>query len=347
MSKRYSEIDAIRFFLALWVTIGHIGVFPLFGDPSGHVGLIVSVDKILRTVVWGAPAVIAFFIISGFCIHYAYRDGKSLPWAQFYARRYVRVLIPVAVAVALILWIAPEVSLWGRHSILWQGTLWSLVCEEIYYAVYPFLRIARKRVGWGAILIASACVSIVLGYIFRGVDQWVVVGPIATSVILFPVWISGCVLAERASSIKVNYSSLSVWKWRGVAWLSMWVSEFMQFHMHIYVAQTMILVGIVGYFWISAEIAFFKSTEPYDWMVSAGKWSYSLYLVHPLIIWVFMLHIRSISGRSPIGWILIVITSLFAAFIFYIFVEAPAHRLAKKITFRSFGVATASGNANM
>ncbi len=67
---------------------------------------------------------------------------------RYYLRRYTRILIPVAAAVGVYRFVGQRFVFWGEHSILWQSPLWSLLCEEIYYAVYPLLRRLRRALSW-------------------------------------------------------------------------------------------------------------------------------------------------------------------------------------------------------
>lgn len=73
-SKRKSVLyfpilNALRFVLAFWVAVGHFEMLPLFGDPNTGTGLWHLFKRGWSTVVFGTPAVIVFFVISGFCIH--------------------------------------------------------------------------------------------------------------------------------------------------------------------------------------------------------------------------------------------------------------------------------------
>jgi len=81
----------------------------------------------------GIGAVIAFFIISGFVIHYPNKNG--IPnLKEFWIRRFVRIVIPLCIILPLgLLFDHPE-----------KAVVWSLFCELIYYAIYPFL--AKNRV---------------------------------------------------------------------------------------------------------------------------------------------------------------------------------------------------------
>src|ERR1700737_465476 len=58
-----------------------------------------------RITRFNAPAaVIFFFVISGFCIHFPNRNGVVMrSWKLYYARRYLRTLIPMMAALGLAL----------------------------------------------------------------------------------------------------------------------------------------------------------------------------------------------------------------------------------------------------
>jgi peptidoglycan/LPS O-acetylase OafA/YrhL len=89
----------------------------------------------------GPAAAIVFFVISGFCIHYPFRNGAPIPLKVYYSSRYARVLIPMAAAIALGFPLGLELGL------LTDSILWSIVCEEIYYLLYPALLRLRHAFG--------------------------------------------------------------------------------------------------------------------------------------------------------------------------------------------------------
>jgi peptidoglycan/LPS O-acetylase OafA/YrhL len=331
MKNRYDVIDALRFILAAWVAVSHLGHFPVFGKQVGATGLIHGADRFLNTLVWGMPAVMAFFVVSGLCIHMPFRQPGKLPIIRFYLRRYIRVLIPVAATVFLMLRLFPELHWLGGDSILWKSVLWSLVCEEIYYAVYPTLRALRFKVGWTPILAVTVMVSIALSALFHTASEWSDIGPLATAAILFPVWISGCILAENAPSLAPLESRSRIWAWRFGAWFTMWVSEYVLFHQGISKIVTMMWVGAVAYYWIRAEIAYHKDRAASPILVSAGAFSYSLYLIHIPVFDAIKRYVPSIDILTRSGWLFAAVSALVFAYLLHLLVEAPAHRLAKRI----------------
>ncbi|WP_347558960.1 acyltransferase family protein [Robbsia sp. KACC 23696] len=366
--ERYLILDALRFVLALWVAIGHLGVFPIFGADPGS-GVLHIASRAANTLVWGMPAVMAFFVVSGFCIHYPSQavDGFSIP--RFYLRRYTRTVLPVVVIIATMIAYrgAAQIHWLGKGSIFFQSTLWSLLCEELYYAVYPVLRWLRRHVGWMPILTATVGISVVWASFSTPAVSWEEVGPLGTAVILYPIWLLGCVLAERrgdrrvvvrnhrdlaprgsdgiaaagrdkaskgmpaAASAAANQARVSIWVWRGGAWLTMWGSEMLHFHTPLTQIHTMLFVGVFAFYWIRAELAVSRTLAPSRWLVYAGAWSYSLYLVHPVVYDVLQLWLPSLPPESRLGWVVFLGLALGLAYLFYKLVEQPTHRGAQKI----------------
>ena len=50
----------------------------------------------------GVAAVIVFFVISGLCVHYPYARSGHCPLPSFFARRFLRIGIPLAVVAAFV-----------------------------------------------------------------------------------------------------------------------------------------------------------------------------------------------------------------------------------------------------
>ena len=113
--KRLYILDALRCVLALCVTLGHQGMFPVFG-PADQINVLVDeLAQGLRTIVFGPPAVIAFFVISGFCIHYPYCKGeRRVLIERFYARRYIRIVLPVLAILAAFKVMFPETVIFWK-----------------------------------------------------------------------------------------------------------------------------------------------------------------------------------------------------------------------------------------
>jgi peptidoglycan/LPS O-acetylase OafA/YrhL len=335
--RRYAVLDALRFVLALWVTIGHYETFPLFAG----VNETTSVGRFLvhawQSLVFGTPAVIVFFVISGFCIHLPYRDDRKMQVGRYYLRRYTRILIPVAAAVGVYRFAGQRFVSWGEHSILWQSPLWSLLCEEIYYAVYPLLRRLRRLVSWKRVIPVAFAVSVGVAATRAHALSWHDYGPLGTAAILLPVWLLGCLLAEEVDALPELDAGAwwRIWMWRFGVWFASWVTEMLHFKAHLPLTQTMAWFGLIAYFWVRNEIAWGKSHEPSRVLAWAGLWSYSLYLVHAQAadLWYWLRgNWLSVPTTGPrLTWCGVILSSLVGAYAFYLAVERPSHRLARWI----------------
>ena len=332
-SGYYPVLDALRFVLAFWVAVGHYEMLPLFGDPASGTGFWHLFKHGWNTVVFGTPAVIVFFVISGFCIHLPFRGAGKIDVPRYYLRRYTRILIPVAAALIIYRLMGDRLTLRGEHSILWESPLWSLACEEIYYALYPLLRWARNAIGWHRFLAVSFAASVLISVQHRTATNWHVFGPLGTALMLLPVWLLGCLLAEQAESLRESDGSVSIWFWRFFAWMGCWTAEMLHFKMHIPYTQTMLWFGVLAYFWVRQEIAHGKDSPPNRRLAAAGAWSYSLYLMHPKgesLVGYFLS--GSLHGR--LVWFIVMASGLSFSYLFYLAVERPSHNLARKIRMR-------------
>ncbi len=335
----YPILDALRFVLALWVAIGHYGIFPLFSwvDPNTSSGRFVV--HAWSSVVFGTPAVIVFFVISGFCIHLPFQGDRKLEIGRYYLRRYTRILIPVAGALCVYRLSGQRILLLGEHSVLWESPLWSLLCEEIYYAAYPGLRWLRHRFGWTRVLAASFVASVGVAATNVHTVRWHTFGPVGTATILLPVWLLGCLLAEQSEGLQAASSRPEIWMWRFVAWLGCWTSEMLHFKGGVPYTQTMVWFGILAYWWVRKEIAYGKMRTPNRWLAAAGAWSYSLYLVHHEGALLFD-RLTPPNLWHGVMWFGAMASSLALSYAFYVLIERPSHRLARKVKLFGPGVAT-------
>jgi peptidoglycan/LPS O-acetylase OafA/YrhL len=331
---RFTILDALRGILALVVVLGHLGMPPVFGAIEQSDPVWGGLARLWSTFAFGPPAVIAFFVISGFCIHYPFAGvGQKLPVICFYLRRYLRIGIPIVAVVAILGWIQPGVVLFGEKSVLWTPTLWSVLCEEIYYALYPLLLLARLRVGmWPLLLVSSLSSVAVITSTFPAVD-WSDLGVLGTSIVLLPVWLLGAIMAEwarnRTPSAEIRGFGIS-W-WRAGAWGIMWLALVLHFHSGLHQTATSLVVGAFAFFWLRAEIT--NAAAPRPFLLRFGTRSYSLYLVHPLVI--FFLYRSGIDAHASLaGWALTMASILAFSYLFFLLIEAPSHALARRVSLR-------------
>lgn len=328
--RRYPILDALRFVFAFWVLMDHFGEFPLFANADTSVPAVWLLSHSYATIVCGPPAVMGFFVISGFCIHLPFRNGKPMSIARFYARRYVRILIPVFAVILLYRYSGNRQPFFGAKSIMWSSVLWSLMCEEIYYAVYPIARWSLRRWGWFPVLSGAFVLGAFTALRHFHREAWTDFGAIQTAVILYPVWLLGCLLAEKSDGLKPLNSTREIWAWRCLTIGGAWSCEMLSFHGGVHYTQTMLWFGILAYFWLRKELAYGLSEQPAGALVSAGAWSYSLYLMHvPAMRMYSRLPVPNFGAE--LNWCLAIGFILVSAFVFYLVVERPSHRLARRL----------------
>lgn len=341
---RYAVLDALRFVLALWVTIGHYEMFPLFAGVNEATPVGRFLVHAWQSMLFGTPAVIVFFVISGFCIHLPYRGDRKMEVGRYYLRRYTRILIPVAAAVGVYRFAGQRFAFWGEHSILWQSPLWSLLCEEVYYAVYPLLRRLRRVVSWKRVIAVTFAVSVGVAATHVRALSWHDFGPLGTAAILLPVWLLGCLLAEEVDTLPALRADAwwRIWMWRFGVWFASWITEMLHFKGHVPLTQTMAWFGVIAYFWVKNEIAWSRTRAPSRVLAWAGLWSYSLYLVHAQAadVW-YALKLQNVGPRP--AWCGVIVGSLVGAYAFYLVVERPSHRLARWIGSARWGAVSRSG----
>lgn len=324
----YPILDALRFVLAAWVVMSHYGGPPLFAGADASNRFVWTLMHGWSTIVYGVAAVIGFFVISGFCIHLPFRHHEKLPVGRYYARRYVRILIPVIGALAIDRLAGSHDPIFGPHTVLWNSVLWSLLCEEIYYAVYPAIRPLRKRFGWWPLISVSFLLAASTAILHWKAAAWNEVGPLQTALILYPVWLLGCVLAEQSDKLPAIDSAATIWKWRFLAWAGSWVCEMLNFHFHVPFTQTMLWFGILAYFWIRNEIAYGKRHRPSALLIFGGAWSYSLYLFHEPAMHIFS-KLPLPNFGDMLNWCASFGFMLALSYAFYLAIERPSHKLAR------------------
>jgi peptidoglycan/LPS O-acetylase OafA/YrhL len=318
-------------------------------------------------VISGDVGVTTFFFLSGFLITTLMRTeterSDSLNVRKFYLRRALRIFPPFYLvwfaAVLLGLLLYPPGTLYGptllaqalfvsnyegiygaNREIPGTGILWSLSVEEHFYLLFPWLyialvhwrvpRINQARLLWGlcALVLAWRSVLVTVGHANGGYIS------IATDTrvdsILF-----GCALALwNNPALDEPLLSPRTWKfvllpvvllallfsilYRGVIFRQTWYFSLQG------VALTLVFTAAIR----------FHEWPLFQWLnsrplVLAGALSYSLYLVHDIVI-------RAVAQLMP-GWSayakagISLITSLLLASAIYVSVEKPCARLRKRL----------------
>ena len=334
-SRHIAGLDQLRFVMALWVTIGHCELAPnLNGIMSGNTLPGLALRTVAHNLISGPAAVIVFFVISGFCIHLPYRDNsRAIPLLSYFTRRYVRILAPLAIALLL----AKPLNL--RLALFERSILWSLICEEIYYLLYPLLRTVSNRIGWRSLILLAFAAAFILA--FNDPTTGSATDPTAGDYPAFgwrlnwllglPCWLLGCLLGEMKQSRIVTKPQILAW--RSAAWAASAMASVLRFHSPVKYPVTLNLFAILVFFWLSREIAYYQDRMPISIFERAGKWSYSLYLVHPhgQLIWKSL---PAFALPLILNWPIHLAFILICAFAFYWLIEKPTHQWARKLSAR-------------
>jgi len=322
--NRLAILDAIRFVCASWVLFFHAGFLPFTAgvDKSTRAGL--AVYAFSSNLFYGSAGVIAFFVISGFCVHYPYRTRPETNWLSYFSRRYLRIGIPMVAAYAIARYL-------GVGAIE-EGIMWTLRCELVYYTLYPALVWARNRSGWNTVLAVS-------------IGLWI---PLAIARLVFvaipddlyrcfsglPCWMLGAKLADSDVRLPHAVSTVEIWCWRLGLWALASTMSFLHFHSPLKGDLTHTLYAFPVYFWLRREI------ERYDLrgrvsplLASAGLWSYSLYIMHvPGLDLSEPTHFVNIG--LILNWARRIVMILALSYAFYLIVERPSHQLARWLSRR-------------
>lgn len=320
--KKILGLNSIRFFCAFIVLIGH------FGIPLPDSFLDSPVGKLFLTTINGPAAVIIFFLISGFVIHYPFKDLDSIDMVPYYTRRLLRIGIPALSAVLLYHFLHMEM-LPPRY-----GILWSIICEVIYYIIYPVLFYVRKFVRWEYIILFFYIIGNVLLlnnlHTLKELHNIYPALGLSTWLIGLPCWLVGCWLSENYSHFKIlSLQKICLLRITLIAIFSL--ITIIKFHLNTFLASdcfTLNLFSVFGCIWLGYEIMYHTVTKPNKALEWAGKWSYSLYLIHPIVPALLVIYLHKMGGGIKHYSLTVVPISLICSYIFYLLIEMPSHKFS-------------------
>jgi peptidoglycan/LPS O-acetylase OafA/YrhL len=241
----------------------------------------------------------------------------------FLIRRYVRLLIPLAVIVPL------GASLGVNYSPYGGWVTWSLVCELAYYTVYPFVRKLFGSVRWFWILGVTYGVGFVSVWVSQRYASVIGLMYIRDIVSNFPAWLFGCYLAETLFQPAQQTLKLfgSLFLWRTLAFAGSFVVGFAHYQHILNQKWSLMFYAMLVTAWLLAEL---KRNARVGRLANLGSWSYSLYLVHPFAYFGVARALMPYDG-SLRSLVLGLSISLVLSYLFYLAVEKPSHRLARAL----------------
>lgn len=298
-----SGIDTARALAALSVVFAHL--------------LSPSMPGLTKFAFTGHPAVIAFFVISGFCIHFPFRDAK-LSAPLFLKKRYTRILIPAVIA-----FVWAQLAGIRAYNPVDGYILWSVVCEIIYYSLYPIILPISRKIGWPVMIL----ISIVISYgivLTLGSDEYGnahIYGAGLNWLVALPAWLMGCFMAEH---YRRGFDIGNVWLWRGATALAASALNWATINTPVGYYLTMMPFAVLACGWVLAEAVNAERGHASPTMEKIGKACFSIYLIHAIA--AFELEHRGI--HYPL---LVCGLSLLIVYPFYRYVEKPAHNLSRNL----------------
>ena len=354
------SLDVLRGVAALGVGWFHsrvdlwVGFRAIQADPTAYSGL----DRFLSYLSLPASqlggTVMLFFVLSGFCIHLPIASRQRAPnWGSFSVRRFLRIY--PAYLVALLICLPPafwlfqaadqpgELNVYGASALMVQNwlhggrqvamnpSLWTIPVEIEAYFFYPLFYWLWRRKGVAATLIFSL-ICTAIGYLLfaNGFGQ--------ASFSFFKyalIWNAGAWLAQA-------YVDDRLPRWTRIHMFSL-----------VAIAISTMLAGLAGidmfylhYGWglwsvllllwaLGPGARFFGA---HRWWVQplafAGTVSYSYYLLHfPFfkLAGAAWMHFFSSKPESFFWPSLATIAMVPIAWTFYVVVEKPTHRLARRL----------------
>jgi peptidoglycan/LPS O-acetylase OafA/YrhL len=151
--------------------------------------------------------------------------------------------------------------------------------------------------------------------------------PTLTWLLAAPAWLLGCVLAERVAAGVAPPRPAGVWYWRFATYACAAAATAAFFHSPWQLGYPLLLAPFqfVAFRWVWVEIQHFEQHPPSRFLEWCGQWSYSLYLVHNIVIAMTPLW----PAHLVLSWALRVGLVFAGALAFYATVEAPAHWIAR------------------
>jgi peptidoglycan/LPS O-acetylase OafA/YrhL len=319
-------IDSLRFVLALIVLLSHLHDPYVAVLKARHSVVFYAAGVAVNHLFCGVAAVMAFFIISGFVIHYPNRGRPSIDVMPFLVRRWVRVGLPMTV-VAIV---AAHYHLFGVLP------LWSLYCELFYYTLYPLL--FSSRIWWQVQLYVAYAIAVIFtllyiadahhllvpqGIFFQGI-RWY----LGIAILSLPAWLLGVVLAARIDQLMAVVTTRQILVWRVLVFGLSTIFIALKMQLHINYDYSMIWFALLLYKWLQQEILYYRSHAAPAWLEYMGRFSYSMYLCH--MLW-FSLLAHFFADNVYTFWVYILI-SIGLSWLVYLLLEYPAHRAAQKVS---------------
>lgn len=369
-TQRLEELDSLRGIASLSVVLYHST--SLLGIAAA---LPFLYNSPLQFLLSGHQAVIFFFLLSGFVLSLPYVAGHPYGYKKFLIRRLCR-LYPTyiaAVAFGLVMRLlvnrVPISNLWSRpigiipilqhvvlidqfHQQYFDPVVWSLVMEMRIALVFPLLIWFVLRVNWRWTLLAGVLLSISGIYLHvmyqNSISFFTNYFDTAHYALMF---ITGAILAKHRTDLIEYFQfrhvitrlfwgvvAFVIYTWGNpVGWSEGGLAGDLVSDWFTMLAAGYFIIAALGSVWLRA----FLHWRP---ILFVGRVSYSLYLVHLVVLLTLMnLAIDPLSVEYPGAvstyyvspyWVLAgtVVISLCLAALSYRYIELPSIHLGRYLT---------------
>lgn len=374
MTKRYEELDSLRGIAAFVVLFGHVlmlnAVFleNTYGNTDYWLVNAVKYSP-LHIFFAGNEAVMLFFILSGFVLALPFLKGKDTNYTAYLVKRLCRIYIPYIVAVLIGIGFALYFSRGGAEGyethrmflstvdvglvlnhIFMIGVydtaainppIWSLVHEMRISLIFPLLMVLIIRLDWKKVMLIAAALSIsslVINVLFPPDNPAVSFEKTFHYISLF---LMGALLAKHKDDLIVRFQQTKrslrpVLATTGVMMFTypFWfISD--SFLLHNFVVNDWIVAGGAAIFILSSlsfkGVSTVLTKRPF---LLLGRISYSLYLVHAIVMFV-VIKLIGTSLPFPMTGVIIIVASLLVAYFFSNLVEKTSIKLGRKLSKRT------------
>jgi peptidoglycan/LPS O-acetylase OafA/YrhL len=367
-----ADIDVFRGIAALAVAAKHAREIMWVGLRESwqlHGGLHASPDALLGyltfPLIWGSIGVPIFFVLSGYCIHRSQafarrRDGSfELSALNFLLRRFFRIY-PVFLGALLLTFLcdlashqffpnSPRLGDTGISALLANvfsiqgiarenygsnGALWTLSIEVQFYALYPLLLIAMRRLGNVRTLFLLIAINIVSYFVLQGHGYQLFSNYYAS-------WYLGALVAEGEAAgltcgLIASAKRRALLYGLSLAIMSCGCALFFlgesRFFLGQYGAFQLWTIGFAAFLFalLGRPVALHGLTARLcGWM---GTFSYSIYVIHlPLVVLIGSVFFHSVKQVSIAPFCISLLVVVACAYGFSFIFERPALALSKRL----------------
>lgn len=353
LSRNLASLTGLRFFSICAVFVSHAALFSLMRTGTDY--------SVLYPL--GALGVSLFFILSGFVLTHSARDTDTT--TAFWRRRFFKIypshVVAFLVAMAFIVLasvprVPPGVEVPVSHDLAnlflvqtllpWEfsvdggnGVAWSLVCEMVFYLLFPViyplvLRIPGERLVLAAVGVVALAWLLPLG--FLALPGAPVGSPIGADLSLpqlgfayfwplsrLPEFVLGMVIARLAACRPG--ASIGILPATGLLAVFVVVGQLTLPDIFLTSAITVIPLGILIHATATADLRERRSFLRRPFVEFLGKISYAFYLLHFTVLMVLYFFLPA-SWPNLLVLVLAFVVGHLAAWGLFAFVERPFMR---------------------